>query len=529
MANISSICAYLVALPNRLTDRIGMYRVVSVALGLLTVCSIIAGYFEWIGFTPRAQLTSLGIALLVALSLNVLLARVLKIAANHESALITALILFFLVVPDANLLDNWILCLAVVFAIGSKYALVYRKQHILNPVAIGAVLVACTIPIHNLLTADDMSSDLFQWWVANPTLFWPLIILGSLVVYKIRRWPMVLSCIAVGMAVFVGEGWLRFDALPLDSLNLYLFSFPTLFLAFFMLTEPFTTPPTRNVQMMYGAMVGALSSTIVFAGWFPMTPELALVVGNVFAYTFRIRRKLFLQLKSKRLIAADTWEFTFNKPEDFHFTAGQYVEWMLPHEKMDNRGPRRYFTIASSPTEAVIRLACKVMPAEANGSSYKRALMQLAEGGEIIVSQLAGDFLLPADTAVKLGFIAGGIGVTPFSSHLSWMKDTDHYYNTRLYYCANKVDELAWFDEFTAYEKVLPLVTIPVIANESVQPPFEHGYLTSEMLARRTPDYAERVWYISGPPGMVNAYKKLLRESGVPRRQIKTDFFPGLA
>jgi len=28
---------------------------------------------------------------------------------------------------------------------------------------------------------------------------------------------------------------------------------------------------------------------------------------------------------------------------------------------------------------------------------------------------------------------------------------------------------------------------------------------------------------------MVNAYKKLLRESGVPRKQIKTDFFPGLA
>jgi ferredoxin-NADP reductase len=68
-----------------------------------------------------------------------------------------------------------------------------------------------------------------------------------------------------------------------------------------------------------------------------------------------------------------------------------------------------------------------------------------------------------------------------------------------------------------------------VIAKEAVNPPNENGFITSEMLARRTPDYRERTWYVSGPPGMVNAYKKLLAQSGVPKRHIYTDFFPGLA
>jgi len=527
----SNILSFITAIPNRLTDKIGMYRVVSLALGVLAIFSIIAGAVGWIGFTPTAQITSLVIAVSIALGLNVVIAKITSIHANHESALITALILFFLVVPDADLIDNWILALATALAILSKYFIVYRKQHIFNPVATGAVLVAFGVLIYNLFVTNDVSSDLFQWWVANPTLFWPLVILGSLVVFKIRRWPMVLACIGSGLVLFTVEGWFRFDASPLDSIELFLMSFPVLFLAFFMLTEPFTTPPTRNVQIVYGVIVGVLSSTILFAGWFPMTPELALIIGNTFAYTYRIRRKLFLKLQSKRNIATDTWEFTFSKPEGFSFTAGQYVEWMLPHEKVDSRGPRRYFTIASSPTESVVRLAMKIVPKDSDmrSSTYKNALMEMDEGEQIIVSQLAGDFVLPKDTSAKLGFIAGGIGVTPFSSHLSWMQDSGKEYNTRLYYCCNTMAELAFFDQFTKLGETMPVVTIPVIAREDVQPPNERGFVTKEMLARRTPDYKERVWYVSGPPGMVNAYKKLLKEAGVPRKQIKTDFFPGLA
>lgn len=67
------------------------------------------------------------------------------------------------------------------------------------------------------------------------------------------------------------------------------------------------------------------------------------------------------------------------------------------------------------------------------------------------------------------------------------------------------------------------------VLQNSVELPREHGYVTAQILAHHTPHYRERTWYISGPPGMVNAYQKLLRKAGVPRRQIKTDFFPGVA
>mgnify|MGYP002141562475 FL=1 len=49
------------------------------------------------------------------------------------------------------------------------------------------------------------------------------------------------------------------------------------------------------------------------------------------------------------------------------------------------------------------------------------------------------------------------------------------------------------------------------------------------MILAEVPDFKERVFYISGSHGMVTAFKKMLRELGVARKNIKTDFFPGLA
>ncbi len=525
---ISRFISSVLAIPNRLTDKIGMYRLVSLSLWALVVCSLLASAFGLLVYSIGAQLTAVVLAVATALILNVVCAKLWRVHANHESSVITALILFFMMVPYEGIVTNWALLSAVALGTVSKYVITYRQQHIFNAAALGAVLLVVGIGGYNLLTGHSYNTDIFQWWVANPILFWPVVLLGVLIVAKVRRSAMIGAFIGVGLLVFLIES-VRFGLPLVDSTLVYFISFPTLFLAFFMLTEPFTMPPKRSHQVWYGALVGALASMAILAPVFAMTPELALVLGNAFSYVFRVKRKLFLKLQSKRLIATDTWEFTFSKPAGFNFEAGQYVEWMLPHGQTDMRGTRRYFTIASSPTESVVRLALKVMPAGQKGSTYKSRLLDMDHGEVVIVSQLAGDFVLPKHTDTSLGFIAGGIGITPFSSHLSWMQASGKQYDTHLYYCANTVGELAYHDEFTSMGTTMPLLTIPVIFKEEVNPPNERGFVTSEMLARRTPDFAERTWYISGPPGMVNAYETLLQESGVPRKQIKTDFFPGLA
>lgn len=498
--------------PQRFVDGIGMYRTVTLALWGLVACSLTAGAFGWLSYSPWIQLMAIVPAVFLAVVLNIAFAWVFTVAANHESAVITALILFFLVIPAETLPENWPLFTAIVVAITSKFVLTYRKQHVFNAAALGAAAVS--LP----------GFYEFSWWVSNPVLLWPTLLLGGLVVMKVRKWTPVLAFVGVGLLVYLFEGWRLGFALPGEFVT-YFYSWPTIFLAFFMLTEPFTMPPTKRTQAWYGGMVGALANTTVFSPIFYMSPEVALLIGNALAYPFRLRQKLFLPLVSKELVAADTWEFVFKKPPHFYFKAGQYLEWMLPHEKADSRGERRYFTIASSPTEAVVRLALKVTE---GGSTYKKELLQLQAGDCIIASQLAGDFMLPKN-AGKLGMIAGGIGITPFRSHIRHMLDTQTSPDTKLLYCANTAAELAFVDEFVKAAAKLPLEVIPVISKEKAISPHESGYITADLLARRVPDFVERTWYLSGPPPMVDAYSDLLSGAGVPRKQIIKDFFPGLA
>jgi len=434
-------------------------------------------------------------------------------AANYESSIITALILFFLISPGQTGTIVVVLALAAVIAMLSKYLFAIRRQHIINPAAAGIAALSAT----HFYEAT--------WWIGTPEFFVPLVLVGAAVVYKVRKWAMAISFLAVGWAVFLFEEW-RFGLDIFSTWSVYWLSYPALFLVFFMLTEPFTTPPTKRLQIAYGAVVGFLSSTALLQPWVAMSPELALIIGNLAFYPSTLRRKLYLTLQETREIAQDTFEYVFVKPNGLVFQAGQYLEWMLPHKAADTRGPRRYFTIASAPTESVVRVAMKHVPND--GSTYKAALRQLVPGEQIIASQLAGDFVLPKDPQQKIAAVAGGIGVTPFRSHLQYLVDTRQETDYVLYYCNNYHADAAYVDEFANMATQISLRVVSILSKE-VLPDTEHGYLTADIIAHHTPDYLERCWYLSGPPGMVRAYEKLLRTMHVPTSQIVKDFFPGLA
>ena len=49
------------------------------------------------------------------------------------------------------------------------------------------------------------------------------------------------------------------------------------------------------------------------------------------------------------------------------------------------------------------------------------------------------------------------------------------------------------------------------------------------MILKYVPDYADRMFYISGPHGMVTAFETMLTGMGVKSSHIKSDFFPGFA
>jgi len=53
------------------------------------------------------------------------------------------------------------------------------------------------------------------------------------------------------------------------------------------------------------------------------------------------------------------------------------------------------------------------------------------------------------------------------------------------------------------------------------------GRIDKEMIQKVIPDYIERVFYICGPPKMVEAMAVILKNLNIPDKKIKQEYFPG--
>ncbi len=201
----------------------------------------------------------------------------------------------------------------------------------------------------------------------------------------------------------------------------------------------------------------------------------------------------------------------------------------MAHPHPDTRGIRRYFTIASTPTDTELRIGVKFYEPM---SSFKKALLALAPGETIVASQLAGNFVLPKDPKEKLMFMAGGIGITPFVSMIEYLLAKKERRDIVIVYANRGVEDAAYVDLLDRAERELGIQVLPVFSQQTPQMVAKAEFpqaVDSALITREVADYRDRRTYISGPHGMIIAFEDLLKELGVPRRNIKTDFFPGFA
>ncbi len=496
-----------------------MYRLVLYVLVFLFTSSLLLSFLKFLPYAPVDIIISGAFILFISWITNIIFAKVFEAPANVESVYISALILFCIITPiqSGNYSDFLPLAFwASVLAMAAKFIFAIGKKHIFNPVAIAVVITSLFI------------NQSASWWIGTFNMF-PFVMLGGLlIVRKIRRADLVISYTVVALVTIFIVTLTRGSNIPVAIIKNLTESY-FFFFAFVMLTEPLTTPPTRKLRIIYGALVGFLSFTNLHIASVYFTPELALVFGNIFSYIVSPKEKLILTLKEKVKIATDTFDFIFTKNRSFNFKPGQYMEWTFKHRDPDSRGNRRYFTIASSPTEEEVHLGVKFYP---EASSYKNHLIALPIGGQIVASGQAGDFVLPKDKQQGLVFIAGGIGVTPFRSMIKYLIDKKSGRKVTLLYSNRTVADIAYKEIFDQAEKELGIKTVYYITepNETLSGiSMQRGFINTESIKRDVPDYISRKFYISGPHSMVSMFEKTLTDMGIPKKNITTDFFPGFA
>lgn len=477
-------------------NNITMYRLVLYFLIILGVIGLSFAVFGILPFDPINYLFSFAFILIASYVSNWIFAKVFEAPTNVESVWITALILALIITPPKSFSEVVFIGWAATLSMAGKYIFAIKKKHIFNPAALAVALTAIAI------------NGSASWWVGNIAMLPAVALGGFLIVRKIRRWDLVLAFLAVALLT-IGPG--RWVNLLKDS--------PLIFFASIMITEPLTTPPTRMLRIAYGALVGFLFAPQVHLGSFYTTPEIALIIGNIFAYEVSPKYKIMLRLKQRIRLTSDTFDFVFTPDEPVLFTPGQYMEFTFEHPNPDARGNRRYLSLANSPTEPEIRLGIKFGNPP---SSYKRNLLSMESSQKITAGQLIGDFTLPKDPTKKLVLVAGGIGITPYRSMLKYLIDIGERRDIVVLYSVSSANEFVYGDVLKEASEKLGIRVILVDTKTQ-------GHVDASRFAKEIPDYKNRTIYISGSHAVVVAFEEILKVLGMPSRQVITDYFPGFA
>ncbi|TMH85566.1 MAG: FAD-dependent oxidoreductase [Betaproteobacteria bacterium] len=232
-------------------------------------------------------------------------------------------------------------------------------------------------------------------------------------------------------------------------------------------------------------------------------------------------------LTRSETVAEGTMAFHFAKPAGFKFTAGQSMNVSLidPPES-DAKGNSRTFSIVSAPHENELVIATRM-----RDTAFKRVLKGMPPGGRVGLRGPAGMFTLDPADARPAAYLAGGIGITPFVSMLREGAHTRLARDLWLFYSNRRPEDAAFLEELAALPKRhsrCHFVGTMVEMDKSRRPwSGETGFLDRAMLERHLKGLAANVYYVAGPPGLVEAMQKMLVAAGVAEEAIHTDEFFG--
>ncbi|MDQ6595740.1 hypothetical protein E2K98_18570 [Bacillus salipaludis] len=211
------------------------------------------------------------IAIVASIFVDYILCRILDRRSSKDSTVITALIISLILSFTTS---GMVVAGTAILAILSKHLLVYKKKPIVNPAAFGLLL----------------SIFIFQtgqsWWGAFGDLpAWTILFLligGYFVTERVNKFPQVFSFLGTFFVLLLILGLSSkgdaADALRPPFIN------ATLFFAFFMLTDPPTSPAKYKQQIFFGVLA-AVSGVIIYGLFGGLTYLfIGLFAGNFYNY-----------------------------------------------------------------------------------------------------------------------------------------------------------------------------------------------------------------------------------------------------
>lgn len=199
------------------------------------------------------------------------------------------------------------------------------------------------------------------------------------------------------------------------------------------------------------------------------------------------------------------------KPDGFKFTPGQATDVAI--NKPGFADQKRSFTFTALNNWDYLEFTIKIYD-DHNGVT--KEIGKLNVGDELIIAEPWGSIRYKGEGT----FIAGGAGITPFIAILRELDFKNQKGNNKLIFANKNQTDIILKDEFV---KMLGQDFINILSLEKTDK-YNYGYITEEFLKLNS-NGLNKMFYLCGPPAMMDAVEKILANLNVEKDLIVKEEF----
>lgn len=211
-----------------------------------------------------------------------------------------------------------------------------------------------------------------------------------------------------------------------------------------------------------------------------------------------------------------TLRIKLNKP--INFIPGQFVMAGLT---IRDKLVKRAFSIASSPLQKeYIDITFNLYPS----GQLSPHMYNLKEGGVVYIEGPYGKFNFSETQSKHFVFIGAGTGISPLMSMIRYMVGKKMPEKKTLVYSVKKPENIVYRDELLEMEKSGELkLFLTITRPEQTGWDGLTGRIGSKMISDCVGNLEKAVFYMCGPPEMVEGTAKILEEMGIKKENINRE------
>jgi ferredoxin-NADP reductase len=218
-----------------------------------------------------------------------------------------------------------------------------------------------------------------------------------------------------------------------------------------------------------------------------------------------------VKIQSVDKLTHDVLKIVTEKPKKYDFVPGEATEISINKDGWkDQKSP---YTFTCLPEDNYLEFIIKIYPSH---KSMTNELSHLKINDELILHEVFGAISYKGEGV----FMAGGSGFTPFISIFRDLESKNEIGNNKLIFANKTKNDIILEKEFKA---LLGTNFINILSDEKVEG-YANGQITKDFIQANSIGI-NKLFYLCGPPPMMEAIEKQLADLNVDKKSIITETF----